>query len=278
MINMKLGRGKQNPILPFYGLFVIISLVLLSCSSPKNITYFRDIPDTIAKKSISQIGYNPLVIKPDDIIQVSISTMDPVATTMLNQNGTTAIPGTATTNSQQGPTASSPISGYLVDKDGFIILPLVGKVAVNGKSTAEVRDIIQAKAAEFYKDPVVSVRFANFKITVLGEVTRPSTYIMPNEKVTVLDAIGMAGDLTIYGRRENVLLIRETSTNKEFVRLNLNDTKLFTSPYFYLQQGDVIYVEPNKNRIASTDVNQVKRITIITSVLTLLVVIVTRIK
>lgn len=277
MINMKLGRGKHNSIFPFYGLFAIISLIFLSCSSPKNITYFRDIPDTIARKSISQIGYNPLVIKPDDIIQVSIQTMDPVATTMLNQSSTTATPAT-TAPAQQGPTASSPISGYLVDKDGFIILPLVGKVGVNGKTTAEVRDIIQAKAAEFYRDPVVSVRFANFRITVLGEVTRPSTYIMPNEKVTVLDALGMAGDLTIFGKRENVLLIRETPNNKEFVRLNLNDSKIFTSPYYYLQQGDVIYVEPNKNRIASTDVNQVKRITILTSVLTLLVVIVTRIK
>lgn len=277
MSSIKFGEGKRLSFLPFISLIAISCLVFNSCSTPKNITYFRDIPDTISKRTITQIGYNSLLIKPDDILQVSIQTLDPVSTGMLNQESANPLPASGNAN-QPVSAASSAITGYLVDKNGYIILPLVGKVDVNGKSTSEVRDIIQAKAAQFYRDPVVSVRFANFKITVLGEVTRPSTYVMPNEKVSVLDALGMAGDLTIFGKRENVLLIRESSANKEFVRLNLNDSKLFSSPYYYLQQGDVIYVEPNKSKIAATDVSQVKKISIITGALTLLVVIASRIK
>jgi len=148
---------------------------------------------------------------------------------------------------------------------------------VQGKTTDSVREEIKTKAATYYKDPVVNVRFANFKITVLGEVNKPSTYVMPNEKVTLLDALGAAGDLTIYGKRENVLLIRDNNGKKEFVRLNLNQSNIFSSPYFYLHQGDVVYVEPNKSKVSSTDFAQVKRISILASVLSLLIVAVSRI-
>jgi polysaccharide export outer membrane protein len=148
---------------------------------------------------------------------------------------------------------------------------------VQGKTTDSVREEIKNKAAAYYKDPVVNVRFANFRVTVLGEVNKPSTYDMPNEKVTLLDALGAAGDLTIYGKRENVLLIRNKDGKKEFVRFNLNQSNLFTSPYFYLHQGDVVYVEPNKAKVASTDLTQVKRISIMASVLSLLIVAVSRV-
>lgn len=244
-------------------------LGLFSCASQKNITYFRDVPDTVLNTTIAQAIYKTPVIQADDILQVSIQTMDPNATLLLNQQQVMA------PTQQQGPTTV--ISGYLVDKDGNIALPLIGKVNVKGKSTDAVRDDIQAKVAALYKDPVVNVRFANFKVTVLGEVTRPSTYVMPNEKVTLLDALGAAGDLTIYGKRENVLLIREGDGKKEMIRFNLNNSNLFSSPYYYLQQGDVIYVEPNKNKVASTDMQQVKRISIMASVLSLLIVIASRV-
>jgi polysaccharide export outer membrane protein len=256
----------------FKRLLSIIGIALIgllaACSTPKNITYFKDVPDTILEHTIPQAAYYTPVIQPDDILQVTIQTLDPTATSMLNQSVGT--PATA-------PAAANTISGYLVDKDGYVVLPLIGKVMVKDKTTDMIRDDIQTKAAEFYKDPVVNVRFANFKVTVLGEVTKPSTYVMPNEKVTLLDAIGMAGDLTIYGKRENVLLIREKNGTKEFVRFNLNESNLFKSPYFYLHQGDVIYVEPNKAKVASTDLTQVKRISIMTSILSLLIVAVSRI-
>ncbi|MBC9934336.1 polysaccharide biosynthesis/export family protein [Chitinophaga qingshengii] len=250
----------------------IVSMCLFACSAPKNITYFKDIPDSLGSKEIEQALYKTPLIQVDDILQVNIQTLDPGATALLNQQNAPSWPSAGVTG---GP---ANISGYLVDKDGNIVLPLIGKMQVKGKSTEEVRLAVTEKATQFYKDPVVNVRFVNFKITVLGEVARPSTYVMPNEKVTLLDAIGMAGDLTIYGKRENILLIRDKDGKKEFVRFNLNNTNLFTSPYYYLQQGDVVYVEPNKSKIVSTDASRLKNITIITSAITLLVVILTRVK
>jgi polysaccharide export outer membrane protein len=257
-------------------LAVIFSLAISSCSTPKNIPYFKDVPDTAKQRIIDQAAYYTPVIQPDDILQVNIQTLDASTTAQLNQQNAVSWP--ANNNTQAGPSAiPSNISGYLVDREGNVILPLLGKVSVKGKTTDQVRDDIRGKASEFYKDPVVNVRFANFKITVLGEVARPSSYIMPNEKITLLDALGMAGDLTIYGKRENVLLIRDNNGKKEFVRFDLNSSNIFASPYFFLHQGDVVYVEPNKSKVASTDATQVRRIAILTSAVTLLIVIISRV-
>jgi polysaccharide export outer membrane protein len=123
---------------------------------------------------------------------------------------------------------------------------------------------------------VVSVRFANFNITVLGEVARPATYVVPNEKVSILDAIGMAGDLTIYGKRENVLLIRDSLGIKKMMRFDLNSTSTLLSPYFYLRQGDVVYVEPAKSKIAASDAVKTRNITLLGAGLSLLIVIFSR--
>lgn len=274
IINQGLSRFRR-----FRSLLVLmgsmLALFMGGCSSQKNIAYFKDVPDTVKRQMVEMATYTTPVIQPDDILQVTIQTLDPASTALMNQQnspnwsvgGTSGAAGAAATNSP----------GYLVDKLGFVTLPLVGKILVKGKTTGDVQEAIRAKAAEFYKDPVVNVRFINFKVTVLGEVTKPATYVMPNEKVTLLDAIGMAGDLTIYGKRENVLLIREIEGKKEFIRFNLNSSNLFTSPYYYLQQGDVVYVEPNKSKVVSTDAARLRNITIISSVLTLLVVIFSRV-
>lgn len=259
-----------------YAVAFFMCAIISSCTTTKNITYFNDVADSVKWRSIEQAGYTTPVIQPDDILQVNIQTLDPSATAMLNQQSWPT-GSSAQSSSNNSSVSPSSVSGYLVDKNGFVILPLLGKVSVAGKTTDQVRDEISVKAAEYYKEPVVNVRFANFKVTVLGEVVKPATYVMPNEKITLLDAIGMAGDLTIYGKRENVLLIRDNNNKKEFVRFNLNSSNTFQSPYFYLRQGDVVYVEPNKSRVAATDSRQVRRITILTSVLTLLVVIISRV-
>lgn len=259
-----------------YALAIVMCVIISSCTTTKKLTYFNDVADSVKYKSIEQAGFTTPVIQPDDILQVNIQTLDPSATAMLNQQSWPT--GSSAQPSSNNITASpSSVSGYLVDKNGFVILPLLGKVSVAGKTTDKVRDEISTKAAEFYKEPVVNVRFANFKVTVLGEVAKPATYVMPNEKITLLDAIGMAGDLTIYGKRENVLLIRDNGNKKDFVRFDLNNSNTFQSPYFYLRQGDVVYVEPNKARVAATDSRQMRRITILTSMATLLIVIVSRI-
>jgi polysaccharide export outer membrane protein len=139
-----------------------------------------------------------------------------------------------------------------------------------------IKDLIHEKVSIYYNKPVISVRFANFSITVLGEVAKPATYIVPNEKISLLDAIGMAGDLTVFGKRENVLLIRDSLGQKQYVRFDLNSSKMFSSPYFFLRQGDMIYIEPSKSKVASTDASRNRHIALIASGLSLLVIIFSR--
>ncbi|HVW99346.1 MAG TPA: polysaccharide biosynthesis/export family protein, partial [Candidatus Babeliaceae bacterium] len=162
----------------------------------------------------------------------------------------------------------------LVDKNGYVDIPLAGKIKVGGLTTSEARDAITKVATTYFVNPVVNVRIINFKVTVIGEVMRPGQYTIQDEKASILDAIGMAGDLTIFAKRENVLLIRTVNNDKEFIRFDLNSSDLFKSPYFYLKQGDVIYVEPNKSKAATTDAAQARNISVITSISTVVVVVV----
>jgi len=132
---------------------------------------------------------------------------------------------------------------------------------------------------KYVKNPIVNVKFSNFKVTVFGEVAKPATYIMPTEKVTLFDALSQAGDLTIYGKRENVTVIRDTLDNKKnMVHLNLNSKNIISSPYFYLQPNDVVYVEPNESKAASTDAVRNRNITILASLVSILLVVATRVK
>lgn len=269
---------------------IIVAVVfsMVACSSAKRMGYFQDVPDSLTSKAVAQAVYKSPTVQVDDILQITVQTLDPGATMAINQPNSASWPlagsGAASgasggsTGAAAAPNTGSAVSGFLVDHDGNIELPLVGKVQVKDKTTDEVRELVRQKAAQFYKDPVVNVRLANFKITVLGEVNRPSTYIMPSEKVTLLDALGMAGDMTIYGRRENVMVIREENGQKQFARFDLNNSNLFTSPFYYLKQGDVVYVEPNKQKVNGSDVSAVRRISIITAVTTLAIVLLTRIK
>lgn len=258
-------------------LIVLIIFSLSSCSTNKKITYFRDIPDSIFQgaRNINTSAFTEPVIQSNDILQVSILSLDPQFNNLLTSGSSVAFPVQPTSSSL--PSVAAPIGGLLVDNKGMIELPVIGKIKVSGLSTAEARDIIHKRVAAYYIDPVINVRFANFNITVLGEVAKPATYVVPNEKVSIIDAIGMAGDLTIFGKRENVLLIRDSAGQKKYVRFDLNSSGMFSSPYFYLRQGDVIYVEPGKSKIATSEANSKTRaIPIIVSGLTLLIVIFSR--
>lgn len=253
---------------------VLIIGTLPSCVTKKAV-YFRDISDTSKGVSVLPAAYKEPVIQPDDIVSITIQTIDPQSAAAVNQGTPTM---GAKSSAGQGGTGmdSGGASGFLVDKAGNVEVPMLGKIQLSGLTTYEAREKIRAEAARYYKDPTVQVRFMNYKITVIGEVTRPATYTVPNEKVTILDAIGMAGDLTIFGRRDNVMLIRDHDGKKDIVRLNLTSSKIIESPYFYLQQNDVIYVEPGKAKIASNNSAIVQTITVGISVITLLVTILRR--
>lgn len=269
---MKYRSGK-------YCIFFLCAMLLFaSCRVNKNIAYFKDVPDSLylSSRDVATVPFTDPVIKPNDILQVSILTLDPVVNAMLNTESTTSFtvqPGSA--NAQ----ATSPqVNGFLVDRDGNLELPIVGKVKVAGLTTSVARDSIHNRVELYYKKPVVNVKFTNFTVTVLGEVAHPSTYVVPNEKVSILDAIGMAGDLTIFGKRENVMLIRDTLGQKQFIRFNLNSSSTISSPYFYLRQGDVVYVEPGKARVEGTDAAvKARNYSLIISLTALIITIISRI-
>lgn len=256
------------PILAAFG------ILLTGCASTKNTTYFQNVSDSIYRSSepISLSGYTDPIIRPNDILQISVQTIDPQSTASMGTQSTStyAIQGGSAVSGGQM------IQGYLVDKNGNVELPLVGKIKIGGLSTEKAREAISEKAKVYYKDPVVNVRLANFYISVLGEVTRPSQYVIPNEKVTILDAIAMAGDLTIYGKRDNVMLIREENGEKKAIRFDLRSSTLFQNPYFYLRQGDVLYVEANKAKVAASDARMLRTVGIITSVASLIVAVIYR--
>jgi polysaccharide export outer membrane protein len=160
-------------------------------------------------------------------------------------------------------TASSSFSvsqttGYLVDQEGNIQFPVLGAVHAAGLTKKQLTNLITKGLLDRKQlvDPIVNVRFLNYRVTVLGEVARPSVLNIPNEKISLLEAIGLAGDLTIYAKRDNVMVIREVNGKKLIKRLNLNSTELLTSPYYYLQSNDIVYVEPNKARVASSERSQ----------------------
>ncbi|WP_345952079.1 polysaccharide biosynthesis/export family protein [Mucilaginibacter sp. PAMB04274] len=251
---------------------ICLPVIVSSCSSIKNVKYFKDISDTTAITRLADVKYTEPKIQADDILSVNIQTVDPTATQTLAQGN---VQNAAIGATSAGSTGGQTIAGYLVDNKGNIEMPVIGKIKLAGLTTEQARDVVRERASQFYKSPTVNLRFANFKITILGEVTKPGTYVVSNEKINILDALGLAGDLTVYGKRENVALIRQGDNGiRELVRLDLSKSEVLNSPYFFLRQNDYIYVEPSKSKIASSDAIQNRNITILTTLGGLLISIV----
>jgi len=272
-------------------LFILfISLNIFSCSSTKKIKYFQDIPDSGQLKNIPPAAYVAPKVQVDDILSITVQTVDPLASQMINAGNIpisgsssliSATTASASTSGMSIPSlgATQPIAGYLVDKEGYVDVPVLGKIQVVGHTTSELRGIIHDIAAKYYNNPTVIVRYANFKINIMGEVLKPGVYVMPNEKVSVLDALAMAGDLTVFGKRENVLLIRENEDGSQTpYRINLKKSDIMSAPYYYLRQNDVIYVEPRKAKSDATDAAQTKYVTIAGALLSIILVLAYRSK
>ena len=259
-----------------YCFFFILILNLFSCKVER-IAYFKDIPDSSNyRKALQSVPTEPAIVHVDDVLNITIQTLDPNANIVLNQ-GNLPISSGAVTGPSERNTTQATISGYLVDKDGFVHMPYIGDVLVKDLTSSQVKNLITQKISVYFKEPVVNIRFTNFKITVLGEVRNPTTFLIPNENPTIFDAIGLAGDITVFGRRDNVMLIRsDENGKKEIVRLNLDSSSAITSPYFYLKPNDVLYVEPTQDRVASTSSYRTRDIAIIGTALSLMVVIVAR--
>lgn len=208
-----------------------------------------------------------LKIQHDDLLSIKITALDMEAALPFNID-----PPTGNQNLNAG--IARPLIGYLVDSEGYIDMPVMGKILVAGLTFQELKEELIQQLGAYLKNPVIVIRFLNFRVTVLGEVATPSTFFMSNERVTLLDALGQAGDITPYGNRTNILVIREQNGEREFGRLNIQDREIFQSPYFYLQQNDVVYVEPLEEK-TSTVRDQTQRIlpwlSVITSLTTLVI-------
>ncbi|RYC69903.1 polysaccharide export protein [Spirosoma sordidisoli] len=229
----------------------LISLVWLcsSCVSPKQIVYFQD--DSGAKSAIQAAETYVPRLGPGDVLAIQVSSLNQEASSFFNPY---SLMQTNNGRTQPGTPAGLPeMAGYLVSPAGTIELPLVGTVPVAGLTVAECSALIRQKLTAYLKEPTVNVRNQNFRISVLGEVARPSLFTIPNDQITIIEALSLAGDATIYGRRDNVLVIRDENGRKTFTRINLTQRHLFRSPYYYLHPNDIVYVEPGKARVANAD-------------------------
>ena len=235
-----------------YLLVLPLMAIMLSCSSSKeSLSYFENVDSLLM--SGGAIGKNTysMRIVPEDELKITIHSEVPEATAMYN------LPLTSVVDSRETKTSNTPsVQTFTVAKDGYVELPVIGKLHVAGKSLDEVEAMVRNEVAKYVENPYVSVKLWSYRVNVLGEVNMPGVKWVNKERYTILDAIGDAGDLTAYGRRDNILLIREEDGVKKIHKLNLNDVAILDSPYFYLQQNDVIVVEPNKVKQDNSKYNQ----------------------
>lgn len=225
-------------------------LMLASCGSSKTVLpYFTDIA-AVEEGSFATADYSP-EIKPDDELLITVMSEVPEATAVYN------LPLTNPASKDRITMSTSPrVQTYIVNNKGDINFPVLGTLHVEGMTCEQLQKMLTEKISADVNDPLVTVSLVNFKVVVAGEVVNPGTVRVEGNRFSILDALGAAGDLTPYGERSNVLLVREENGERKFVHLNLNSSEVLRSPYFYLQQNDYIYVEPNKIRQANSKYNQ----------------------
>jgi polysaccharide export outer membrane protein len=252
-----------------YSLLTLIFSVslLTSCVTSGKITYFENIKDSALVSSSAGLE---AVIQKKDIISIAVSSLSNQASVLFN------MPNQPATPTQPAVNNSYQTAGYLVNEDGNIKFPMLGLIAAAGRSQKQLEDTITTLLIEhkLLFDPIVTCRFLNFRITILGEVNHPGVIYVPSEQISVLEALGQAGDLTIYGIRDNVLLIRQIGVEKKLVRIDLTSSSLLQSPYYFLKSNDVLYVEANRAKIASSNLTE-QRLPIVLSGLSLIIILLT---
>ena len=230
--------------------WMLLSWVILfsACNSTKEVVYLQDVVPL--KQQDIERKYE-VFIHEDDLLSIMVNSKDPELALPFNMPLVTYQIGSESPGQQR-------VLGYLVDTNGDIDFPILGKIHVAGLSRLELRDLIKEKliSGDYIKDPVVTVQFLNYKVSVMGEVARPGSFTITGDRITLLEALSMAGDLTIYGRRDRVAVIREENGKRTILFHDLRSSEIFTSPCYYLQQNDIVYVEPNKAKAGQSDINQ----------------------
>lgn len=221
---------------------LLILCLFFSCASKEQIVYFQDVKDyeTLVNENTTVTKF-----KVDDVINIFVSTLDPEASAPFN----------LFRGAQEGGIVPEQVS-YIVDKNGEIDFPVIGKIKLLGLSPTETKKLLEEELTEYLKKPIINIRLDNFTVTVLGAVNKPGTYPVNGEQITIFEALGLAGDIVIKGRRDNVKVIRDFGDTKVYHTINLNSKKAFESPAYYLTQNDLIYVEPNKSGKTESSLDQ----------------------
>ncbi|NHM06420.1 polysaccharide export protein [Flavobacterium sp. CYK-4] len=222
-----------------YIFMVSLLLILSGCADKKKLVYLQGIDNQ--KNYDNSLRYE-IKLQPDDLLSIVVTAENPEVTTPFNLP---LIQGNVTTNSQTGRT-------FLIDNDGYIEYPVLGRIKLGGLTRTEATAKLTQMVSNYINNPVITVRIMNYKVSVLGEVAKPGSFNIPGERITVLEALSLAGDLTIYGKRKNILLIRDDEGKKTYTRIDLTDSQLLNSSNFYLAQNDILIVEPNKPKLNSS--------------------------
>jgi len=254
----------RNKIKKYLAIFLLANL-FVNCGSTEKVVYFQEVEGIKIDDKV--VNFEP-IIQVGDLLAINVSAVDGAAALPFNLYETPTVSNSVA--------AADPIK-YLVNAEGEINFPVLGKLKVAGFTTNKVTDNLTETLKPYINDPIVNIRITNFKVTVLGQVNSPGTYTIPNERVTILEAIGLAGDLEIHGKRKNVLLIREQNGKRTAVTIDLTNKELFASPYFYLSQNDVLYIEPNKVQVNASAVGAntgviLSGISIVLSVITIFLI------
>jgi polysaccharide export outer membrane protein len=237
-----------------------ILLIQSSCNSYKKIPYFEDLSRTqITKEDLN--NYSSFTIQPHDQIAISVGSTNPEAAAVFSNNQQNA-----------GTTPANANYGYVVDEKGQVKLPLLGLVKVAGLTTNQTADMLQQQLLPYLKAPVVTVTVLNFKVAVIGDVLRPNIYSSNSERLTVTEALALAGDLNITAKREDVILVRERDGKREYIPIDLTSKDVFRSPYFYLKSNDLIYVTPGKAKLGTVSDKGYQNASLIISALSVLAI------
>ncbi|MDB4902307.1 MAG: sugar transporter [Mucilaginibacter sp.] len=255
-------------------IFYAILLIVLSSCHYTNSSYFQGVNRN------SDIGhkienFTPLTIQSGDLLGLNVKSLNPEGSAIFDSGSS----GSSSSSSSTGAPATGgggggSSSGYRVDQKGEIMLPLVHNIKVGGLTIAEAQNVIQQAITPYLKEPIVTLNLLNFKISILGDVSRPAVFPINDEHISIPEALSLAGDLTISGKRENILLIREINGERKFVNIDISSAQLFNSPYYYLKNNDILYVEAGKAKFASLNQND-RTLPYVLSVLSFLIVVFT---
>lgn len=250
-------------------ILIIVSVIslMISCASKKDVLYLQDIELSNSEYDLTK---NSPIIRRNDLLSITVSSVDKKSAIPFN------LPVIAT-GSQNAITGSQRLQSYLVDENGTIEFPVLGNIQLAGLTKTKAVEYLKEEISKYVKNPIINLRITNFKVSVLGEVSRPGTFAIQDERITILEALSLAGDMTVYGKRKDVLVIREENGKKTYNKLDFTKASLLNSPYYYLQQNDLVMVSPNKAQVQSSAFNRNSSTYVaIASVIVALITLITR--